>query len=144
MYQLHQNQVSPSEYCAILYGSDPTTTLTTTGIVACGDATSSTDWVFDHETLDNFGYQLKSYSNGVSYVRTGKKTSVTLYTGGTAATSKHNVTLGPGISRHLKFLTLDGNKDVGNWNDITISFSLHYDAIQTELLAGTIIHTAPY
>ena len=46
----------PSDYCVILYGSDPTQMLTTTGIVACGDSTSKSDWMFDHDTLDNFGY----------------------------------------------------------------------------------------
>jgi len=124
MYQVHHNQILPDDTCVILYGANPLSGPDTTGIVACADPAQE-HWDFTRPMIDNWGYELKKYSNGVSYVRVGKAVSLTLYTAATADTSNFNVTIPPGNNRDLTTMPIAPHQR-GTWNDLPISFSLDY------------------
>ena len=70
----------PIPSCAILYGSNPTTELDTSGVVACAGSKTKKA-AFTKKDLQNLDIELKRYDGGVSYVRVGSKVSMTLFTG---------------------------------------------------------------
>jgi len=124
MYQVHHNQILPDDTCVILYGANPLSGPDTTGIVACADPAQE-HWDFTRPMIDNWGYELKKYSNGVSYVRVGSSVSLTLYTAAFSSQSNFNLTIPPGQNRDLTTVPL-GPGQRGTWNDLPISFSLDY------------------
>jgi hypothetical protein len=81
LYQIHHNTDLPSPNCIALYGAHPEKGPDTTGLFACGDGFKQKEYIFTRKTIAKYGYALKDYSNGVSYVRTGKNTKVVLYSG---------------------------------------------------------------
>jgi len=125
MYQVHHNQILPDDSCIILYGANPLSGPDTTGVVACGDP-SQQHWVFPRDLIDNWGFELKKYSGGVSYVRVGKSVSLTLFSGSTPDESLFNVTIPAGHNQDLTQLPLGPHQ--GTWNDVPISFALDYPA----------------
>jgi hypothetical protein len=124
MYQVHHNQILPDDTCVILYGANPLSGPDTTGIVACADPRQQR-WDFTRPMIDNWGYELKKYSAGVSYVRVGKAVTLTLYTSAFPGQSLFNLTIPSGQNRDLTTVPL-GPGQSGTWNDLPISFSLDY------------------
>jgi len=70
----------PIPSCAILYGSNPTLELETSGVVACAGSKTDTA-TFTKKALQNLDIELKRYDGGISYARVGSQVSLTLYTG---------------------------------------------------------------
>ena len=130
LYQIHHHIDLPSPNCVALYGSHPQKGPDTTGLFACGDGSHNKEYTFTRKTIAKYGYALKDYSKGVSFVRTGKNVGVTLFTGSDEETSDHSTYIGPSKSVDLTEISLglgiDG-KDVGrSWNDATVSFKLMF------------------
>jgi len=71
----------PSPYCAVLYGSNPYLNADTTGIVACGNPQHEKQSQFPQSVVEKYGYDLKTFSKGISYVVTGSKCSIKLFDG---------------------------------------------------------------
>ena len=116
------DNASPGPGCVLLYGSDPITHPKTTGVMACA-GTSKDTWSFSGpELLQDYKIALMYYSGGTSYIRTGAKASITLYSGQDPENciypTCHTTTIGSGKSQDLTLLPY-GNSHF-NYNNSSI------------------------
>jgi len=119
--------VLPSPYCVALYSSNPFQIPESTVFLACGDPSHESGTIlFTQATIKGLvDYSLKDFGDGVSYIVTGSKASITIFDGGNCFKDYDNMaTIAPNKKVDLESIPLKGKDQTRSWGNLPLSFAL--------------------
>jgi len=119
--------ILPSDYCAVLYATNPIQNPDTIAVVACLDPSLESGTIdFSEAFMNDQGFDLKEFNGGTSYVQTGVEVSITLYNGvDCLKDSDESYFIGEGKAVDLSTVSLNNPNDKkATWENVPQSFTI--------------------